>query len=341
MINGRMNPIQFIFYSDKLKEFKEWKESRIMSVDGVIPVGINLSHWPGNRTPERFKAKTTTEMVMKLNGARDRADILEGVEVVTNNHYDTDGFLSVLGVFEPDFVDKHKEDLMDAAESGDFQRYTSDIGLKLDLLLANYSSSEKSPFYEGFGFGKFGKEGEGGVWEVKKRQKMYEDLLRDFKGMVGGLGEYEFLYGEDYRLTLEELSDVVSGSGGVRKEEYSDLGLSIFFGGYGKNGEKYREFVVNSWCEGERILEVMELGGGQYRYELRYTVDSWFDLGGVVKYERKGFRELCEELNDVEGRKEGLGWNYDAVGVPIPRLRQAKSRLKPGEVIGKILRFFG
>ena len=338
MINGRMNPIQFIFYSDKLKD---WKESSVMSVDGVIPVGLNLSHWPGNRTPERFRAKTTTEMVMKLNGAWDRADILEGVEVVTNNHYDTDGFLSVLGIIEPDFVDIHKEDFMEAAESGDFQRYTSDIGLKLDLLLANYSSSEKSPFYEGFRFGKFSKGGGGGegVWEVKKRQKMYEDLLKGFKGMVGGLGEYEFLYGEDYRLILEELSDVVGRKDGVWKEEYSDLGLSIF--GSGKKEEEYREFVVNSWCEGERILEIVELGGGQYGYELRYTVDSWFDLEGIGRggrYPRRSFLGLCEELNGEEG--EGV-WSYEGVNCPTPGLRNGRSGLEPREVIRKILRFFG
>src|SRR5512134_135881 len=40
--------------------------ARTLVVDGIAEAALNLSHWPGNRTPRRYRADTTTEMALRL-----------------------------------------------------------------------------------------------------------------------------------------------------------------------------------------------------------------------------------------------------------------------------------
>src|SRR5262245_48293696 len=76
-------------------------------VDGVAPAVLNLSHWPGNRTPSRYRADTTTEMALHLAGDPQRERFLEGIRIVSNNHFDTDGLLSAWAVLHPDEALRH------------------------------------------------------------------------------------------------------------------------------------------------------------------------------------------------------------------------------------------
>jgi len=55
--------------------------------------------------------------------------------LVLNNHYDTDGVLSVWSCLQPALALKHRNLLISAAESGDFGEWTSDEGLMLDCAL--------------------------------------------------------------------------------------------------------------------------------------------------------------------------------------------------------------
>ena len=62
------------------------------------------SHWPGNRTPPELKADLSTGICLSF--ARAPAEyqqtVLAGAEAVVNDHYDTDGFLSMLAIVRPD-----------------------------------------------------------------------------------------------------------------------------------------------------------------------------------------------------------------------------------------------
>ena len=51
----------------------------LVSVDGVAPVGPNLSHWPGNRTPADLKHEVSTGIVLNLlrRGADSTAEFLD------------------------------------------------------------------------------------------------------------------------------------------------------------------------------------------------------------------------------------------------------------------------
>src|SRR3989449_2520890 len=115
-----------------------------LCVDGVVEGGLNLSHWPGNRTPAHLKADTSTEMALKLARDSGRASWLEGVSIVTNNHFDTDGLLSVFAALRPEEALRHEKAMIQAARTGDFGEWTTPEALKFDAVVTAYDDEERS-----------------------------------------------------------------------------------------------------------------------------------------------------------------------------------------------------
>ena len=66
-----------------------------LSVDGLVPGSVHFSHWQGNETPAAVKADSSTEIALNVVASPARAELTQGLELVTNNHFDTDGVLSV------------------------------------------------------------------------------------------------------------------------------------------------------------------------------------------------------------------------------------------------------
>jgi len=102
-----------------------------ISCDGRVPGGVTLelTHWADNLTPDEYYADTSTEMALKLP-----IDVLPDA-VVLNNHYDTDGVLSVFACLYPELAREHAALLKAGAEAGDFGEWSSDGGIKLDAIL--------------------------------------------------------------------------------------------------------------------------------------------------------------------------------------------------------------
>lgn len=76
---------------------------------------IELSHWVVNRTPARYKAPSSTEICFKYLDHPDRP-----YDLVVNNHLDIDGLLSMFVLAYPDFAQRHRTTIIQAAEMGDF-----------------------------------------------------------------------------------------------------------------------------------------------------------------------------------------------------------------------------
>ena len=79
--------MRFLAYHDGLENDKK------ISVDGFVPNALCLTHWPGNRTPHEFKGDTTTEIVIRLLESGRYGEVTKGYEIITNNHFDTDGLI--------------------------------------------------------------------------------------------------------------------------------------------------------------------------------------------------------------------------------------------------------
>lgn len=103
---------------------------------GTVSSGLELSHWNGNGTPDKYYADTSTEMALLLP-----PDIMTDA-VVVNNHLDTDGLLSVFACLQPALAQQYKELLISAAEAGDFGEWTSNGGVVLDACVAQIGNNE-------------------------------------------------------------------------------------------------------------------------------------------------------------------------------------------------------
>ena len=111
-----------------------------IACDGLVPgATLDLSHWSGNRTPAEYRRDTSTESALAY-AADPRADAALGV--VSNNHFDTDGLLSVWALVEPEAAQRRASLLVAAAEAGDFGAWPEDErGLQVDAAIESLGAT--------------------------------------------------------------------------------------------------------------------------------------------------------------------------------------------------------
>jgi hypothetical protein len=106
---------------------------RTLYVDGTAGNGFRkgidgeLSHWRPNKTEERYKAGTSTEICFRYLQLNKGIDY----DLVINNHLDVDGVLSVFVLTHPQVALKHMDVLKDAAGAGDFWAWAEGKALKV------------------------------------------------------------------------------------------------------------------------------------------------------------------------------------------------------------------
>jgi hypothetical protein len=106
--------MRFEFYSEAIADVPK------LSVDGTVSDSLHFSHWKGNKTPAELKADTSTEIALNLVTSSRRNEFTKGIDLVTNNHFDTDGILSVWTVMIGERAAQYRDLLIAAAEAGEF-----------------------------------------------------------------------------------------------------------------------------------------------------------------------------------------------------------------------------
>ena len=91
------------------------ESNKTITCDGLVPgAALQLTHWTGNSTPDKFYADTSTEIALNFVSSPEAHDWEDAV--VLNNHFDTDGVLSAWALLEPEEALRRKKLLVDAAE---------------------------------------------------------------------------------------------------------------------------------------------------------------------------------------------------------------------------------
>ncbi|HKE56194.1 MAG TPA: DUF6687 family protein, partial [Pyrinomonadaceae bacterium] len=121
--------MRFEYYSEAIADVPK------LSVDGTVGNSIHFSHWEGNKTPDAVKADTSTEIALNLVTSPNKTELTQGIELVTNNHFDTDGVLSVWTTLTGEPAAEFRDLLVAAAEAGDFSEYSSDEGVRISLTI--------------------------------------------------------------------------------------------------------------------------------------------------------------------------------------------------------------
>src|SRR5581483_1765636 len=70
------------------------------------------------------------------------------VNIITNNHFDTDGLLAVWTLLNPKKAEPMAGRLIAAAEAGDFSAFSSEEGVQSNLLIEGLYASPESPFIQ-------------------------------------------------------------------------------------------------------------------------------------------------------------------------------------------------
>jgi hypothetical protein len=310
-----------------------------LSVDGMTPHGPNLSHWPGNRTPPQWRADLSTGIALRFAraAAEEQERFLGDAELVVNDHYDTDGFASLLAVLRPELAFAREELLLAAAATGDYGTWQTWRGFAIDRIVAGLAS-EKSPVRGAFH----------GVGDPEKLSlRRYEWLLEHATSVLDHPGQFAPLYADEMARVQEEVARGLAGD--LERRAFAPLGFTVLT----SNGGRLR-MTLNTLAANYRVLHVQrDPDGTRYRYHDR--TESWFDLVTFRPLPRVDMRPLAARLAAIEPEHDGASWQADEPGEPIPELyfgvpsRQAygqltrelrPSRLPPERVVAAFASHF-
>ena len=275
-----------------------------LSVDGMTDRGPNLSHWPGNRTPDKWKADLSTGIALRFARApaAEQEAFLGDAEIVLNDHYDTDGFGSLLAVLRPEVAFAKEELLLAAAATGDFGCWQTWRAFAIDRIVVGLAR-EESPVRGAFH----------GIHDPDQLcLHRYAWLLEHATAVLDHLGQFAPLYADELAAVTEELD--AGRRGALERRRHDELGFAVVT----SRGPR-RRLVLNTLAGAYRILHVQQDGDGT-RYRFHDRTESWFELVTLHPLPRRDLRPLAAQLDALEPEHDGARWCADPPRDPIPEL---------------------
>jgi hypothetical protein len=320
--------MRFEFYTEALENVPK------LSVDGTVDNSIHFSHWEGNSTPTEVKADTSTEIALNLVASPNRAALTQGIELVTNNHFDTDGVLSCWTVLTGERALVYRDLLISAAEAGDFSEYSSDDGVRVSIAIqgsdqASPNNDDGSPLARLL-------VGE----EVDDDARAYELVLPKVEHLLTHISEYESLWRGGWERVVAALESFEKGGSTV--VEQSDISVvtlapELFDGaGFSPTRHSAPYTAISKFAKGELFLIAIPNGGGWF-YRIDYPYYSWAETVVRPHIARRDLGPALLLLNEREGSRDGR-WQTDnremtsAVKFIDSAGTLAASRLRPDEV---------
>jgi hypothetical protein len=327
--------MRFEFYSDAIAGVPK------LSVDGTVDNAIHFSHWQGNETPQSVKADTSTETVLNVVAAPNRAELTRSIELVTNNHFDTDGLLSVWAMLTGESALPLRDKLIAAAEAGDFSEMSSVDGVRASIVIQGSDSpidKSGSPLVAKLA----GR-------PVTDEAESYLLALPHVADVISNTDKYEELWRDQWKRIETALDSFARGASTV--EEFTDVDLSLvslapeIFGANGfdpaRDAAPFTAFSTRA--KGTLFLIATQLNGG-WAYRLDYPYYSWAETVVRPAVERRDLSLLLERLNELETSTDGK-WAADSSELASAAKfhgagRLQSSELPPDEVVSQIRQIF-
>jgi hypothetical protein len=221
-----------------------------ISCDGLVPgAALDLTHWQGNRTPAKYKADTSTEIALNFAGSPEALDEWTDA-VVVNNHFDTDGLLSIWVLLDPEQAMAYRDLLITAAVAGDFDEWpTLDRGLWLDATIRALGS------------------------DAVDDAAAYETVLPQLPQLIRCLDERRDLWGREW----DDLQAAVTAleAGRLRTESVGWIGVMVHTPG---QSEAPGPLLSRRFLPGaRRYLLAFDRGDGRYDYRYERPHYAWAD----------------------------------------------------------------
>ena len=327
--------MRFEFYSDAIADVPK------LSVDGTVDNAIHFSHWKGNETPQSVKADTSTETVLNLVAAPNRAELTRSIELVTNNHFDTDGLLSVWAMLTGKRALPLRGKLIAAAEAGDFSEMSTVDGVRASIVIQGSDSpldKSGSPLVSKLAGRPDADEAESYVLALPH----VEDVIRN-------TGKYEELWRNNWQRIETALDSFARGASTV--EEFTDVDMSLITLAreiFGPNGfDPARDAApftaISKYANGALFLITTPLNGG-WAYRIDYPYYSWAETVVRPAVNRRDLTLLLARLNELETNTAGR-WQTDDSELASAAKFQAggvlqSSKLPPDEVVSQIRQIY-
>ena len=283
-----------------------------------------------------MKADTSTEIALNLAASPNRAQLTNQIELVTNNHFDTDGVLSVWTVLNGERALPYRELLIAAAEAGDFSEYSSDDGVRVSIAIqgsdqASPTNDDGSPLARLIA-------GE----EVDDDARAYELVLPRVEHLLTNINDYESLWREGWNSVAAAIESFEQGKS--RVTEYSDAKISLItlapelFDGTGFSPTRHSApyTAISKFAKGELFLIAIPTSNGWF-YRIDYPYYSWAETVVRPRIQHRDLSGVLALLNDKESNRDGR-WQMDnremtsAVKFLDAAGTLAASRLQPDEV---------
>jgi hypothetical protein len=294
--------MRFEYYTEELANVPK------LSIDGTVGNAVHFSHWKGNETPTSVKADTSTEIALNLVAAPNREELTRGIDLVTNNHFDTDGVLSVWTVLTGERALGLREKLIAAAEAGDFSELSTKEGVRASIVIQGSESPTDeqagSPLAQQLA-------GE----PVNDDARAYELVLPHVERVLTHTNDYESLWGDSWNRIATALDSFAKGRSRVEEDAETKLSIvtlapEIFSSAGFKPTRHSAPFTaISKYAHGELFMIATPLGGG-WAYRIDYPYYSWAETVVRPSIERRDFSSLMDRLNELEKSTAG-SWRVD------------------------------
>ena len=294
--------MKFEYYNNTLVNIPK------LSVDGTVDNAIHFSHWKGNKTPASVKADTSTEIALNLVSAPDREELTQGIDLVTNNHFDTDGVLSVWTVLTGERALELRDRLIAAAEAGDFSELSTQAGVRASIVI----QGSESPIDEDAG-SPLARQLAGEP--VSDDARAYELVLPHVEKVLTRTNDYASLWCDPWNRIATALDSFAKGRSRVDEDSEAKISLvtlapEIFSSSGFKPTRHCAPFTaISHHARGEVFLIATPFEGG-WAYRIDYPYYSWAETIVRPRIERRDFSSLVAVLNEMEANPAG-SWRVD------------------------------
>jgi len=294
--------MRFEFYSSAIADVPK------LSVDGTVDNAIHFSHWQGNQTPQSVKADTSTEIALNVVASPDRHELTQGIEFVTNNHFDTDGVLSVWAMLNGERALRLREKLIAAAEAGDFCEFSSVDAVRASIVIQGSDSpidKSGSPLALKFS-------GEDFVDEARS----YDLVLPKVEHVLTHTDFYESLWREPWKRIEVALDSFARGESRVDEDLVNKISLvtlaPAIFGprGFDPAAHAAPFAAISHHARGNLFVIATPLSDG-WAYRVDYPYYSWAETVIRPSIPRPDLSGAITALNEFEN-SETDRWVVDS-----------------------------
>jgi hypothetical protein len=320
-IGGVTTPLRFVPYP-------ELAGRPSVVVDGAPAEGtvLCLTHWPGIECPADLRADLSAEMAFAY-GRELAAGVSrhEPAEIVSNNHFDQDGLVSVFALAAAEDAVTRERFLVAVARAGDFGTFTDRDAARVSMVLSAYATPDRSPLTD--------------LPEdyPAMAARLYLELLPRLSELCDHPERWKPLW-EDEDASLSASIGAISSATSTLDEDH-DLDLAVLTvddAGRASGGHRF----AAQWRPGLHPMAVANatacftvLVACGRRYELTCRYETWVQYQSRRPRARVDLGELARQLTAEE--RDGAAWTAEPPSALTPRLfveEDAESSLPPATV---------